>query len=566
MKRNFLIVADNPGVRERLAGELRTAGYSVTLASSSSEALAVVKNVAVEDVLVESNLPDGPAEELRRQLLQLRPDSRVTVLTSFDLIRNTPAQLRIGNDDYLLSGDRLLELISAPYRGARGESSLADRGNDALIQVIDVLVGVRELDDRYFGGSSHQVMALVRAVAEEMTAESEMVRELMISTLLRDVGTVAVDPAVQQDQRQYDEESREQMQAHVQSSLQLLEHIDFPWKVLPIIRHHHERYDGTGYPDGLRGREIPIGARIVAVVDAYVAMTSHRPHREALDPEAALAELIRETGQQFDPEVVEVFQRVLDRRINARQTRAKPHVLIIEPEQDYRRLLRLRLLNEGYEVTEASSSAEALERVLEAPPSMILADVDGETTEVFELLRTVREDERLCKLPFVMVSQSTDRVLKLKALREGVDEFLGKRLDLEELIARIDNILSREHTRRDGGARKSRRGISGDLEDLGLADLVQTLVIGMKTACISLRSDARTGRIWFENGSPRHAEAEGLLAESAFYEMVRWTAGEFIIEHGVRSDESTLQQDAMFLLMEGMRLMDESGSPTSDAL
>ena len=100
------------------------------------------------------------------------------------------------------------------------------------------------------------------------------------------------------------------MKAHVQGTLKLFEHVDFPWKVAPILRHHHERYDGTGYPRKLAGSAIPLGARIFSVADTLDVMTSDRPYRKALSYEQARAEIARFSGVQFDPEVVKCFLRV----------------------------------------------------------------------------------------------------------------------------------------------------------------------------------------------------------------------------------------------------------------
>ena len=92
---------------------------------------------------------------------------------------------------------------------------------------------------------------------------------------------------------------------------------------------------------------------------------------------------------------------------------------------------------------------------------------------------------------------------------------------------------------------------------------MQTLVVGMKTACISLATGEGAGKVWFENGTPRHAETGKIEGEDAFYEMVRWDKGEFVIEHGVTCDGATINRDAMYLLMEGMRLMDEEAQAVS---
>jgi hypothetical protein len=171
----------------------------------------------------------------------------------------------------------------------------------------------------------------------------------------------------------------------------------------------------------------------------------------------------------------------------------------------------------------------------------------------------MQADEKLCRLPIAFLAQRSDRVVKLRALRLGVDDFMCKGDDMEELVARVQSILLRQAMRSDETGRASRRGITGNLADLNLADMIQTLAIGMKTACVSLTAGKRTGQIWIENGTPRHAEAGERKGEKAFYEMLRWSDGEFMIEHGPRTKQKSLTQDAMYLLMEGLRLIDEDG-------
>jgi HD-GYP domain-containing protein (c-di-GMP phosphodiesterase class II) len=98
---------------------------------------------------------------------------------------------------------------------------------------------------------------------------------------------------------------------HPVLSDRILKPVDFPYPVQPLVRHHHERYDGKGYPDQLAGEEIPLGARILAVADSYEAMTSDRPYRKALSVERALDELVRNKGTQFDPRIVDEFVRIV---------------------------------------------------------------------------------------------------------------------------------------------------------------------------------------------------------------------------------------------------------------
>jgi putative two-component system response regulator len=550
----------NVPLREALARDLRGKGFTVTRAVSGMEAERVVKSVSFDAVLVESHLPDMSADELKARIQKTRPECRVIIMTSFDLVRNSPEQLQYGPEDYLIRTEQMFDLLRPPVRdaGQDGSSlSVGHRGNVALIQVIDVLVGLLEVDERFFGGFSHKAMHLAREVALELSAGEEAVQEVTLAALLRDLGKVDVEPEVLSERGPYTDDQKANMRKHVEGSQRLFEHIQFPWKVLPVIRGHHERYDGKGYPDGLRGREIPIGARIIAVVDAYVAMTSERSHREALEPDAALQRLMHEAGRQFDPEIVETFQRVLDKRLPSRKVKKAPRVLLVDSQEDFRKLLKMRLLNDGLEVEENTSCERAMELLLKEPPNLVLIDLDGDEAAAFQLLEEIRQDESLCRIPFAFLSRRTDRVVKIRALREGVDEFLCKDDDMEELVARVQNVLTRETLRRAGKRKRVRRGVTGDLENLNLPDIVQTLVMGMKTACVTLASEDRNGKIWFDNGQVKHAATEEKSGEQAFYEMLRWTTGEFTIEHGINSSKATLERDAMYLLMEGLRLIDE---------
>jgi response regulator RpfG family c-di-GMP phosphodiesterase len=564
MKHNILVVAANARVRESLAGDLRAMGYSVTRAVSGAEAERVARSVSIDAALTETNLPDISGEELVTRLSRIRPDCRVIVLTNFETVKNSPDQLRFGANDYLVRQDQILRMLEKP--ASVGDLNIGRRNSEALVQAIDVLVGLLEIDDHFFGGFSHQAMRLARAVAEELSQDEDAVLETAVATLLRDVGKVDIDPEILAEEGLYTREQEQRMRAHVEGSTRLFEHIDFPWKILPIIRHHHERYDGNGYPDGLSGREIPMGARIISVVDAYLALTSGRKHRAPLDVDQALTMLITESGRHFDPEVVEALQKALDKRQEGRRSGKKPRILIAESQEDFRKLVKMRLVNEGYEVTESTTIERVMEQLLKDPPDLVLVDLDAGDGEAFQLLEETRVDQHLCRIPFAFLSRRRERILKIKALRMGVDDFLNKDDDVEELVARVGNILIRETIRREGRARRVRRGITGDLEMLSLPDIIQTLVAGMKTARVTLSCDGRKGGIWIANGALKHAKTKDLIGDDAFFEIIRWESGEFVLEHGVHCKSSSITRDTIFLLIEGMRLMDESRREEAQAV
>lgn len=561
MPQRVVIVSENAKTRETLAQVVRERGGKPTLAGSVEEAQRVLETVPADVVLLETRRVDIRARRQRTRLEQARPGCRVVLVTSFATVRQSPDLLQFDSDDFLIGAEALLgslEPQGAPADSARADEG--DRGFDALLETVDVLVGLIELGDPHFRGSSHRMTRLVRAVADELPLPPELVREVVLACLLKDIGKATVDPALAAAETNLDDSQREALQEHAPAGARLLEHITFPWNVLPVIRHHHERYDGSGYPDGLKGREIPLGARIIAVVDAYVAMCSPRPHRQALRMEQAVDEIERQAGQQFDPEVVEVLIRVLEKAPTTYESSDRPSVVVCDADAEFRKVLEMRLINDGYDVRCVATADKALETILAVTPQLVLAEADRDGSDAFQLLRELRKDLAFQHIPFAFLARTDNRLLKIRALRQGVDDFLVKESDLEELLARIQNILSRESARRGEGLKRAKRGVTGQLDNLGLPDIVQTLTIGMKTALVALAHEDLTGSIWFRDGAVVHAKCGEIQGEAAFHAMARWKTGEFAIEHGVKSRRTTIECDPMFLVMESMRLMDEASA------
>lgn len=183
---------------------------------------------------------------------------------------------------------------------------------DARLRAAENLIKVVDARDTYTGSHSESVSALVEVIGETMGLPEQTVRQLRLAGLLHDLGKIAVsDPILQKPGRLTPAEI-ECLRRHSKTGFDLLEGLD----VHPVdlwILHHHEHWDGSGYPHGLAGEEIPIGSRIILVADAFDAMTSERSYRAATGVEAAIAELHRYSGSQFDPTVVSALERALHR-------------------------------------------------------------------------------------------------------------------------------------------------------------------------------------------------------------------------------------------------------------
>ncbi|MFU8794701.1 MAG: HD-GYP domain-containing protein [Dethiobacteria bacterium] len=164
--------------------------------------------------------------------------------------------------------------------------------------------------DPYTKGHSSRVANYVVSLAREMRIPEDKVEMLQYIALIHDVGKVSIPEDILKKDRLLSDDEFGIMRTHCEAGAEVLQSIKFFAPASEVIRHHHERWDGLGYPDHIKGEEIPISARILAVADAFDAMTSDRPYRKALSPELALKELEEGAGTQFDPKVVEAFTRI----------------------------------------------------------------------------------------------------------------------------------------------------------------------------------------------------------------------------------------------------------------
>jgi diguanylate cyclase (GGDEF)-like protein/PAS domain S-box-containing protein len=210
-------------------------------------------------------------------------------------------QVRAANEQTTLALENLV--------GASGS-----RDDSALVGTIEALAALVQVRDRYTGQHNHEVAQLAVQLAVSLHLEAPQVRLVEITGRLHDVGKVAVPDAVLQKPGRLSAEEWALIHTHPGVGAEVINHIPALRLVAPLIRAHHEHWDGSGYPDGLAGDAIPLGARIVAVADAFGAMTTNRPYRDACSPLLALAELRRYAGTQFDPEVVTALEHQLTAR------------------------------------------------------------------------------------------------------------------------------------------------------------------------------------------------------------------------------------------------------------
>lgn len=198
--------------------------------------------------------------------------------------------------------------LSTDTQGLKLEIQLEDTMKQlqrALYETIDAITLMSEIKDPYTSGHQKKVALIASAVATELGLSKDEIDGIYVAGLLHDVGKISVPNDILSKPGKLNEGEFIIIKNHPVISYNILEHIEFPWPVADIVNQHHERIDGSGYPDGIRGEEMSVGARILSVADVVEAMTAHRPYRPALGLKKALSEIKRNRGILYDQEIVE---------------------------------------------------------------------------------------------------------------------------------------------------------------------------------------------------------------------------------------------------------------------
>ena len=219
--------------------------------------------------------------------------------------RRTPDQIAFTDGDL-----RLLKGIAEIAGAALRRTQLHEDLQQTYAQVVLALAHAIESRDSYTGVHSARLVATAEAVARELGCGRDEIDDIRWAALLHDIGKIGVPDSILVKPRSLTDAEWEQMRRHPVIGEEILQTVKRMHGVAKIVRHHQERWDGAGYPDGLRGERIPFGARILAVVDAYGAMTEARPYKQAATPAGAMAEILRCAGTQFDPRVALAFRDV----------------------------------------------------------------------------------------------------------------------------------------------------------------------------------------------------------------------------------------------------------------
>jgi cyclic di-GMP phosphodiesterase len=360
-RQSILIVDDEAGPREALNMILKPF-YGVYNAVDGHQALEMLRKIDVDLVIVDLKMPGLQGTDILREIKKEKNSVEVVILTGFGSLKSAMDAIRMGAADYLLKPYNVAEIISVINRilarkknrdlltgflselgdivgfdssieKVRGclsdKSSAAGSLRDIFdrmtgpgtsnptgdhLEFVRVLSETLENKDPFTHGHSSRVNYYSNLLAQKLNLSEAELRDLQVGAYLHDIGKLGVDSSIIYKEGSFSRQELLLMRRHPEIGVNLVAPIGLSPDVVSIIRHHHEYFDGTGYPDGLKGEAIPLMTRIVSTSETFDAMVTDRPYRKALPIREIVAELKRCAGTQFDPSLVRLLLEIIEEK------------------------------------------------------------------------------------------------------------------------------------------------------------------------------------------------------------------------------------------------------------
>ncbi|UCH59583.1 MAG: response regulator [Anaerolineales bacterium] len=309
----ILIVEDNDVLREGLQALLEAEGYSVSTAIHGLDALELMRGIHPDLILSDIAMPEMDGFTFF-DTVRTKPDW-ISIPFIFLTARREREDIftgkKLGAEDYLVKPVTRHELVTTiRSRLSRSQQLLYAQLQQAYESSLIMLANAIELRDQYTRGHVERVRAHAMEIARFMGWSDARLSHIGFGSILHDIGKIHIRENVLSKTGSLNESEWEEMKRHPTIGAEMVKNIPFLTPAIPVILYHHERWDGLGYPHGLAGEDIPLGARIVSVADSLDAMTTTRGYRIALTQEEAYREILRCSGSHYDPFVVEAFQQV----------------------------------------------------------------------------------------------------------------------------------------------------------------------------------------------------------------------------------------------------------------
>ena len=335
---SVLVVDDEEPIRNALRKFLKQQHFEVYTAGTGEEALQQLRLHRIALMLSDIRMPGTSGVDLVPQALEIEPDLAILMLTAVNDATSAALCMQRGAMDYLTKPIELADLGRAVQRALkRREMQLENRQLNQWLKeevttksaelqrermrlervstaTLEALVNALEAKDPYLRGHSARVADLSATIAAQLELPEEVVERVRVAGRLHDLGKIGTREAVTNKEGPLTPDEFEHVKQHVIIGAQILAPLTHLGDLVAMVKSHHERWDGTGYPDGLRGDEIPIGGRIIAAAEVFDALTTARPYQDKMTPEQAVERMADLSGTVLDPQVYDGLSRVVSRR------------------------------------------------------------------------------------------------------------------------------------------------------------------------------------------------------------------------------------------------------------
>jgi putative two-component system response regulator len=322
-RETLLVVDDEVAIRKLLCRKLLKEGYQCEEAGAAEQALNMLATNPIALVMLDIKMPDKSGIELLPEIKAGYPDTAVIMATAVTDMNVAIECLKRGADDYICKPFNLDEVSLAVQRSLEKrrlqleireyqqylEEKVEEQTGEIrklFLGAIEALVAALEAKDKYTGGHSRRVTEISLALGSELGLSTQDMEDLRWGSLLHDIGKIAIDQLIQNKPDKLTSEEYEHIMIHAHVGADIVRPV-VNGNIIEMIEHHHDHYDGSGLHQVITGNDIPLGARIMAVADAFDAMISDRPYRPAMSITDAIDEIKHCAGTQFDPIVVTAF-------------------------------------------------------------------------------------------------------------------------------------------------------------------------------------------------------------------------------------------------------------------
>ena len=324
MNRHRILVVDDDKTNLQIIRDVLERSYDLQLAISGEMALRFVSKRKPDLILMDLMMPGMDGKETMRRICQKHENKDIpfVFLTANQSPEEEAACLNMGASDFITKPivpavlerriSRILELNDFHRDLQAKVAETTRRYQELALESIFAIVNIIEAKDEITEGHSVRVAGYSHALAEAMGYSKERVDEVYQTGLLHDVGKIGIPDLILKKEGKLTSEEYGEIKEHTSIGGHILAAIETMDYLADGAKYHHEKYDGTGYPKGLKGKDIPEIGRIIAVADVFDALVSKRHYKEAMDVESAKQEILRGSGTQFDPEIVQVFLKLLD--------------------------------------------------------------------------------------------------------------------------------------------------------------------------------------------------------------------------------------------------------------